>query len=98
MTNKEALDLAIDMGVPVKSHSSSIQEAQADRVRRRAIRDGLTRPEQPEEPKPVKKGAKKAEAPAAEAPAPAPTEVEPAPAPEPVIAEAPAPPPAAPAP
>ena len=48
MTNKEALDLAMVLGVPVKSHSSSIQEPQADRIRRRAERDGLTRPEQPE--------------------------------------------------
>ena len=47
------------LGIDAKSHSSSIQEAQADRVRRRAERDGLTRPEQPEEPKPVKKAAAK---------------------------------------
>ena len=35
LTNKEALDLAIALGIGVKSHSSSIEEAQADRVRRR---------------------------------------------------------------
>ena len=34
-----------------------IIEAQADRLRRRAERDGLTRPEQPEEAKPAKKTA-----------------------------------------
>ena len=54
MTNKETLDLSLDLGIGVKTHSSGIEEAQADRVRRRAERDGLTRPEQPEEPKPAK--------------------------------------------
>jgi translation initiation factor IF-2 len=99
MTNKEMVDLCMDMGVPVKSHSSSIIEQQADRVRRRAERDGLTRPEQPEEPKPVKKTAAKkaaakpkddvapAEAPVAEAPA---TEAS-APVETPAPVEAPAP-------
>ncbi|HRC49283.1 MAG TPA: hypothetical protein PLS72_18520, partial [Ilumatobacteraceae bacterium] len=56
------------MGVGVKSHSSTLIEAQADRLRRRAEREGLTRPEQPEEPKPVKKSAKKAVAAVADAP------------------------------
>src|SRR3712207_6306171 len=51
LTNKEALDLSIALGIGVKSHSSSIEEAQADRVRRRAERDGLKRDVQPEEPK-----------------------------------------------
>ena len=59
MTNEEVVDLARTLGVPVKSHSSSLNEAYADMVRRRAVRDGLTRPEQPEEPKPAKKGGKK---------------------------------------
>ena len=60
MTNKEALDLSVDLGIAVKSHSSSVEEAQADRVRRRAVRDGLTRSEQPPEPeKPKKAVAKK---------------------------------------
>ena len=57
LTNKEAVDLCLVMGIDVKSHSSSIIEAQADRVRRRAERDGLVRDEQPEEPKPEKKAA-----------------------------------------
>ena len=62
MTNAEMLDLTNKMGVEAKSQSSTIIEAQADRLRRRAERDGLTRPEQPEEAKPAKKGAaKKAE-------------------------------------
>ena len=52
LTNKEALDLCIELGIGVKSHSSSIEDAQADRVRRKADRDGLRRPVQPEEPAP----------------------------------------------
>ncbi|HVV35825.1 MAG TPA: translation initiation factor IF-2 [Acidimicrobiales bacterium] len=98
MTNQETLDLAIALGIGVKTHSSSIEDAQADRVRRRADADGLRREVQPEEPAPVKKtSAKKAAAakkaapkeeaapvePAAEAPAP----VEPAPAPAPAAVE-----------
>ena len=63
MTNKECVDLCMAMGFPVKSHSSSLGEAYADQVRRRAARDGLTRDVQPEEPKPAKKApAKKAAA------------------------------------
>src|SRR5215470_15360572 len=81
MTNQEVVDLCGVLGVPVKSHSSSLNEAYADMVRRRAVRDGLTRDEQPEEPKaeraPAKKGGAKR---AAEAPADVPAE---APAAEP---------------
>src|SRR3954469_6214226 len=58
MTNAEAVDLCQVLGVPVKSHSSSLNEAYSDMVRRRAIRDGLTRPEQPPEPQ-VETAAKK---------------------------------------
>jgi translation initiation factor IF-2 len=65
MTNKECVDLCLEMGYPVKSHSSSLDEAYADQVRRKAIREGRTRDEQPEEPKKV---AKK-KAPAKKAPA-----------------------------
>ncbi len=63
LTNKETLDLCESLGIGVKSHSSSVVEAQADRVRRKAEREGLVRDEQPEEPKkaPSKK-AKKAPA------------------------------------
>ena len=58
MTNKEALDLSLSLGIGVKSHSSGMEEAQADRVRRKAEREGLIREVQPEEPaKPTKKGA-----------------------------------------
>jgi translation initiation factor IF-2 len=97
MTNAEVMDLCGVLGVPVKSHSSSLNEAYADMVRRRAHRDGLTRDEQPEEPKPEKKApakkaaakkapAKKATAKAEEATAPevaeSPSEVVETPVPE----------------
>src|SRR5918995_1161319 len=48
LTNKECLDLCLRLGIGVKTHSSGIEEAQADRVRRRAQRDGLVRDKQPE--------------------------------------------------
>src|SRR5437588_2622177 len=51
LSNKETLDLCVALGIGVKSHSSSIEDAQADRVRRKADREGLRRPVQPEEPK-----------------------------------------------
>ena len=59
LTNKEAVDLCIAMGIDVKSQSSSIEEAQADRVRRRAEKDGLIRDKQPDEPPAAKKAAAK---------------------------------------
>ena len=55
LTNKEALDLCIALGIDAKSHSSSIEDAQGDRVRRRAESDGLIRAEQPAEPAPAKR-------------------------------------------
>ena len=60
LTNKETLDLCEALGIGVKSHSSSVVDAQADRVRRKAEREGLIRDEQPPEPdkKPVKKATK----------------------------------------
>jgi len=64
LTNKETLDLCSALGIGVKSHSSSIVDAQADRVRRKAEREGLIRDSQPEEPA-EKKGGKKAAAAAA---------------------------------
>src|SRR6187397_1140020 len=97
MTNKETLDLALSLGIGVKTHSSSVEDAQADRVRRKAEREGLIRDVQPEEPAKAKKATKKTAAPPTEAPAEvAPTAeaeappAEPAPAPAPA-AEAPAP-------
>ena len=59
MTNAETVDLADKLGIPVKSHSSSMNEPYADMVRRRAERDGLTRDEQPAEPEAEKKPRKK---------------------------------------
>ena len=59
LTNKEALDLSQTMGIDVKGVSSSMEEAQADRVRRKAVKDGLKRDVQPEEEKPAKKAAAK---------------------------------------
>ena len=50
LTNKEGLELALSLGIGVKSHSSSIEDAQADRVRRKADAEGLRRAVQPEEP------------------------------------------------
>src|SRR5579863_3517629 len=50
LTNKEALDLCLALGIGVKSHSSSIEDAQADRVRRKADAEGLRRAVSPEEP------------------------------------------------
>ncbi len=106
MTNKETLDLAVALGIGVKSHSSSIEEAQADRVRRRAEREGLIRAEQPVEEKPAKPvkaaakttkkaGATKVDEPAAVAVAEPeielPAAVEPAPAPVVPAPAAPAP-------
>jgi translation initiation factor IF-2 len=60
LTNKETLDLCESLGIGVKSHSSSVVDPQADRVRRKAEREGLVRDEQPPEPekKPAKKAAK----------------------------------------
>ena len=60
LTNAETLELCEKLGIGVKSHSSSIVDAQADRVRRRAERDGLIREEQPPEPAAAKKTTKKA--------------------------------------
>ncbi|MGD0391665.1 MAG: translation initiation factor IF-2 [Acidimicrobiales bacterium] len=75
LTNKEALDLCLSLGMGVKSHSSSIEDAQADRARRKADREGLRRPVQPDEPAPpAKKAAAKKTAAAAVSTAPAVTD------------------------
>ena len=50
LTNEETLDLCDALGIGVKSHSSSIQVAQADRVRRKADREGLIREVPPPDP------------------------------------------------
>ena len=41
MSNAECLDICEQLGVGATSHSSSMEEAQADRVRRKAEREGL---------------------------------------------------------
>ncbi len=89
LSNKEVIDLCNSLGVGVKSHSSSIVDAQADRVRRKAEREGLIREpaeDEVEEPAPAKKAPKPTPKPATPAkkaaPAPAPaTPAEPKPAP-----------------
>ncbi len=79
MENKEVLDLCEVLGIGVKSHSSGIVEAQGDRVRRRAAKEGLIREVVPEpEPEPEPEPAP------ATVPEPEPeTEREPEPVPEP---------------
>ena len=76
LTNKEALDLCLSLGMGVKSHSSSIEDAQADRARRKADREGLRREVQPEEPEPPAKKAAATKKAAAKQVAAAPTGVE----------------------
>ena len=49
MTNAEMMALCEQMGVGVKTHSSTLIEQWADQLRRKAEREGLTRPEQPED-------------------------------------------------
>ena len=51
VTNKEIIALCESLGIDAKSHSSSLVEAQADRVRKKAISDGIA----------TKKSAEKAE-------------------------------------
>ncbi len=71
LTNKEAVDLCLSLGIGVKTHSSSIEDAQADRARRKADSEGLRRevsppePESPRKKSAAKKAAAKKDAPAA---------------------------------
>jgi translation initiation factor IF-2 len=55
LSNKETIDLCEQLGIGVKSHSSSVVEAQADRVRRKAEREGLIRKDAPTEDAPAEK-------------------------------------------
>ena len=82
MTNAEVLDLCGSLGIGVKSHSSGFVEAQADRARRKAVREGLTRDVQPEEPGKKPKKPKKAPEPEPEPVLETVTEPEPEPTPE----------------
>src|SRR2546430_2965904 len=80
--NAVVLDLANELKIGVKSHSSSIDEPSADRVRRLADSRGLRReivPEPEPEPAPVPEPE----------PVPEPVAVAPVPAPEPEPASAP---------
>ena len=52
MTNEEIVELCQTLGVPIKGETSSLNQAYADMVRRRAERDGLTREVVPVEPQP----------------------------------------------
>ncbi|MHB1930940.1 MAG: translation initiation factor IF-2 N-terminal domain-containing protein, partial [Acidimicrobiales bacterium] len=74
LTNKEALDLCLGLGIGVKSHSSSLEDQQADRVRRKADREGLRREVQPDEEPPTRGASKPSRAPASEPESPAATE------------------------
>jgi translation initiation factor IF-2 len=72
--NAVVLDLANELKVGVKSHSSSIDEPSADRVRRLADSKGLRREPAVEEPEPAPKAPATEKAPAAKkAPATKPT-------------------------
>jgi translation initiation factor IF-2 len=74
--NQVVLDLSEELKMGVKSHSSSIDDPSADRIRRLADSRGLRSETVVEEPKPERK-AKAADAkPAARAPKAAPVEVE----------------------
>ena len=72
--NHVVLELAEELRIGVKSHSSSIEDPQADRVRRLADSKGLRREPVVEEPKPTKsapaKAAPKKATPAADGPTP----------------------------
>ena len=90
LTNKECIDLCNALGYGVKSHSSSLEPAYADQVRRKAKREGLIRDKQPEDTSKKKRAPKKAPAktPAKEAAAKDAGPKEPAPAAEEAPAEA----------
>ena len=101
MTSKELLALAQKLGIGASSPSASIEDAQADRIRRRADADGLRRevPAEAAKPEKVAKASKatKSAAPAAPAaPAAAPAPVAAAPTPESSVASEPTPAPAPP--
>jgi translation initiation factor IF-2 len=79
LTSKELLALAQKLGIGASSPSASIEDAQADRIRRRADADGLRRVVQPEEPAKAAKSAKATAEKTAVAPAPAAPSEAPAP-------------------
>jgi len=66
MTNAQVIELCGTLGIGVKGHSSGMPEPQADRVRRKAEREGLVNEVKEEKPAAKKPAAKK---PAAKKPA-----------------------------
>ena len=62
MTLTEVLDVCESLGIGVKTHSSSMEDAQADRVRRKAAREGLIRDEPPPEASKARKAPAKSTA------------------------------------
>lgn len=52
VTNKEIIALCESLGIDAKSHSSSLVEAQADRVRKKAISDGIATEKSQDKAKP----------------------------------------------
>ena len=91
MTSKELLGLAQKLGIGASSPSASIEDAQADRIRRRADADGLRREVAPAEaaksPR-ATKSSSSTKAPPVETP-PEAAPVAPVEAPAPVVAEVP---------
>ncbi|MFM7898976.1 MAG: translation initiation factor IF-2 N-terminal domain-containing protein, partial [Actinomycetota bacterium] len=68
MSSKEVVDLCNSIGIGASSASSSMVDAQADRVRRHAEEKGLKREPAAEKPKKAKKPSAKSEAEGTEAP------------------------------
>jgi translation initiation factor IF-2 len=62
MSSKEVVDLCNSIGIGASSPSSSMVEAQADRVRRHAEEKGLKREPAPDKPKKTKKAAAEGDA------------------------------------
>ncbi|MBM3661083.1 MAG: hypothetical protein FJW95_16495, partial [Actinobacteria bacterium] len=88
LSNEECLELCTELKIGAKSHSSSIEDPMADRVRRLADSKGIRRDPIVDEPAPVKKAAEKK---VAEKKAPEKRPVEPAPVEAGDDGEAPAP-------
>ena len=78
LTSKELLALAQKLGIGASSPSASIEDAQADRIRRRADADGLRREVQPDEAAKAAKATKATKAAKAPAPVAAPETAAPA--------------------
>jgi translation initiation factor IF-2 len=87
ISNEEVLELATELKIGVKSHSSSIEDPMADRVRRLADSRGMRREPEPE-PEPAPEPEPEKVAVAAAPAAPAPTRPEPVEEPRPAPEEA----------